>query len=70
LLVSAGDQDGVIVASLQEVERLISRAEGVVAAEDDALQRMHAGESLLDILTFHDHHRAIVAGKPSSLAFA
>lgn len=64
-----GDADGVIVATASQFARLIPTAEDIQRIEARALAAMHAGTSLLDLLTFDDHYAATAAGRPSRLAF-
>jgi 4-hydroxy-4-methyl-2-oxoglutarate aldolase len=62
-----GDGDGVVVASPQELERILPAAEAVQAAEAAVLERMAGGESLFQHLNFEQHYRRISDGEASDL---
>jgi regulator of RNase E activity RraA len=62
-----GDGDGVVVASPQELERILPAAEAVQAAEAAVLERMAGGESLFQHLNFEQHYRRISGGEASDL---
>ena len=61
-----GDDDGIIVASIEHMARILPAAENVVAAEDALLKGMKSGVSLLDMLNFADHYDAIKSGDTTS----
>jgi RraA family protein len=50
-----GDDDGLIVASLDELERILPVAEEIQSKESAALARMRNGESLPALLNFDEH---------------
>lgn len=64
-----GDDDGVVVASVEELIEVIHMAETIQAKEALILRRMEAGESLLDMLNFNEHFQNIMDGKKSRLGF-
>jgi RraA family protein len=64
-----GDRDGIVVLAEDEVERLLSRAEEIQAAEAVVLRPIERGESLLELLTLDEHVDALRRGQPSSLRF-
>ncbi|MFN8472942.1 MAG: RraA family protein [Anaerolineae bacterium] len=64
-----GDDDGIIVAAPEELEPLIPLAEAIQAREARILARLEGGESLLDMLNFDEHARAIQEGRESQLKF-
>ena len=61
-----GDQDGIVVCSEAELERLLPIAEQIKATEDKAMERMRNGESLLEMLNFEEHVSAVSSGDGSS----
>jgi 4-hydroxy-4-methyl-2-oxoglutarate aldolase len=65
-----GDDDGIVVATEKELAELIPVAEGIQQTEEAALARMNAGESLLVMVNFEEHYRALQAGRESKLKFA
>lgn len=64
-----GDQDGVVVGSQRHMAELIPVAEAIRAKEEEALERMARGETLLDMLNFDEHREKVRAGHVSSLKF-
>lgn len=62
-----GDDDGIVVATEQELSDLIPTAEAIQAKEEAALARMGQGESLLAMLNFDEHYREIGARRESTL---
>jgi 4-hydroxy-4-methyl-2-oxoglutarate aldolase len=64
-----GDDDGVIVASVDEFAELIPIAEQIRQTEVELSRRMAQGTSLLDMLNFAEHWQNTEAGVPSKLAF-
>ncbi len=64
-----GDDDGVIVATVAELEELIPLAEAIQAREATILARMEDGDSLLDMLNFDEHSQALGEGRESRLKF-
>ena len=47
-----GDDDGVVVASIEELTPLLPVAEEIQRTEDDILRRLEAGDSLFDMINF------------------
>lgn len=64
-----GDDDGIIVATEAQLAGLIGVAETIQKTEAQVLARMERGESLLAMLNFEEHDRAIEAGRASKLSF-
>jgi regulator of RNase E activity RraA len=64
-----GDDDGIVVASQEELEPLLPVAAGIQQAEEAALERMRKGESLLDMVNFDEHYANVQAKKESRLKF-
>jgi 4-hydroxy-4-methyl-2-oxoglutarate aldolase len=62
-----GDGDGVVVASREELERVLPAAERIQAAEAAVLERMARGESLFQHLNFDQHYDSVGRGEGSSL---
>lgn len=65
-----GDDDGIVVASEEELAELIPVAENIQLAEDRALIHMNGGESLLEMINFEEHYQALQQGRDSQLKFA
>ena len=61
-----GDEDGIVVCTVEELERILPIAEGICKAEDGLLAGMHAGTGLLDMLNFKEHYAKIEAGDVTS----
>ena len=64
-----GDDDGIIAASLAELERILPIAETIRATEAAALAQMHKGASLLSLVNFKEHYEACKEGRESRLKF-
>jgi RraA family protein len=64
-----GDDDGIVVASEAQLAGLIEAAEAIQKLEAQTVERMERGESLLGMLNFDEHYRAIEAGRASKLTF-
>lgn len=64
-----GDDDGLLVLSLEEAVRLIPVAEDIKAKEELVLARVQDGDSLCDLINFDEHWRKIEAGEQSELTF-
>jgi regulator of RNase E activity RraA len=64
-----GDDDGIVVASETQLAELIGAAESIQKVEAEVVARMERGTSLLTMLNFDEHYRAIEAGRDSRLTF-
>lgn len=64
-----GDEDGIVVASPDELARLLPAAEQIEARERAVIARLAQGESLLSMLNFDEHRANIEAGRDSALRF-
>jgi RraA family protein len=64
-----GDDDGLIVASENELDDLIPAAEAIQRTEQAVLERMQRGGGLLEMLNFDEHYENVKAGRQSSLKF-
>jgi regulator of RNase E activity RraA len=64
-----GDDDGIVVASEAQLAGLIEAAQVIQKLEARTVERMERGESLLGMLNFDEHYRAIEAGRASKLTF-
>jgi regulator of RNase E activity RraA len=64
-----GDDDGLAVATPDQVRAALPGAEEVERAEAAVLAGMHGGRSLADHTTLTEHRAARAAGRDSSLAF-
>ena len=64
-----GDDDGLIVASMAELERIVPVAEAIQRMEENALARMHKGASLHTLLNYNEHYDAVQGQRESKLAF-
>ena len=64
-----GDDDGVIVGSVEELTKLIPIAREVLRKEACLLAEMARGVSLLEMLNFDEHCENLAAGRPSRLEF-
>ena len=63
-----GDDDGVVVASLEELEEWLPRAEAIVASESSILAQIRDQKrSLIDLTNYHAHLAAIKRGEESAL---
>jgi RraA family protein len=65
-----GDDDGIVVATEAEIVGLIPVAEQIQLTEEEALVHMAGGESLLGILNFEEHYRALQENRDSQLKFS
>lgn len=64
-----GDDDGLIVASLEEISEVIPVAEEIQRKEARLLAEMERGRSLIEMLNLEDHCAKIRAGQASKLEF-
>ena len=64
-----GDDDGLIVASANELERILPVAEEIHSKEAAALARMRNGDTLPALLNFDEHWEAVVKQADSKLVF-
>lgn len=64
-----GDDDGIVVASETQLADLVGAAEAIQKTEARIVARLERGESLLAMLDFEAHYRAIEAGRESRLTF-
>ena len=64
-----GDDDGLLVLSLEEAVRLIPVAEEIKSREEQVLARLQDGVSLCDLINFDEHWQKIEAGEKSELTF-
>ncbi len=64
-----GDDDGIIVASEDELAEALTAAEAIQAKEATALSRMEQGQSLLTMVNFAEHYAERVQNRESSLKF-
>jgi len=67
--VLVGDEDGIVVATAAEFERLAPLAADIMRKEEVLCRRMAAGQSLIDLLNFAEHAAALERGEDSRLAF-
>ena len=65
-----GDDDGVVVGSVEVMAGAIARAEAIQQREDALALLLRAGSSLFDHLDYDRHREAVVAGEDSSLTFS
>jgi regulator of RNase E activity RraA len=64
-----GDDDGLVVATLAELERILPVAEEIQSKELAALARMRNGDNLPDLLNFNEHWEAVRKQADSKLVF-
>ncbi len=64
-----GDEDGVIVASVEELTEGIPIAEEIQRKEEDVLAQLSQGRSLLDMVNFEEHLESIATRRESKLEF-
>jgi 4-hydroxy-4-methyl-2-oxoglutarate aldolase len=61
-----GDDDGVVVCSLEELEQWLPAAEEIISAESGMLRRIRQGESLIGMTSYYSHVEALKAGQADS----
>ena len=64
-----GDDDGLIVGSLQDFAETIPTAEQIQAKEEKLLEGMRQGRSLFQMINFEEHCAQLEAGEESRLEF-
>ncbi|MCZ6679665.1 MAG: RraA family protein [Candidatus Poribacteria bacterium] len=64
-----GDDDGILVATADELAEAIPIAEEIQWKEERTLEEMAKGISLIDMLNFEEHYALLSAGKESRLKF-
>jgi 4-hydroxy-4-methyl-2-oxoglutarate aldolase len=62
-----GDDEGVVVGSLEEFSQLLPIAEAIQQREARVLERMNNGESLFAMLNLEEHLEKLARGEPSGL---
>lgn len=62
-----GDDDGIVVVAPADLPRLLPAARAIRRAEEEAVRRMRAGESLFDLLNYEEHEAAVREGRESRL---
>ena len=64
-----GDDDGLIVATMSELSKVIEIAEEIQKKEQRLLEGMAKGVSLLEMMNFEEHYAKRSNGKDSTLKF-
>jgi len=64
-----GDDDGVLVLSMEEIKEILAGAENIQRIENQVLKKMEEGKSLIDLLNFHDHYARVSKKQKSDLIF-
>jgi 4-hydroxy-4-methyl-2-oxoglutarate aldolase len=65
-----GDDDGVVVATEEELEAVLDAAEAIQRREEALRVAIAAGSSLFDSLNYDEHLAAVCAGRSSTLTFS
>jgi regulator of RNase E activity RraA len=65
-----GDDDGIVVATEEEVLAVLDGAEAIQAREEALRAAIEAGASLFDSLNYDEHVAALRDGRDSGLAFS
>ena len=65
-----GDDDGLVVGTVEEIEAALDRAEQIQQREQALQAAIAGGESLFDHLNYDEHLAALEAGRDSRLAFS
>ena len=63
------DDDGLIVASMTELEHIVPVAEAMQRMEGNALARTRNGASLHTLLNYDEHYDAVTGQRESKLVF-
>lgn len=64
-----GDDDGIIVASPDELSEVLPIAQEIQKKEEAALKKMDKGESLLNMVNFSEHYEKVRKNQKSALKF-
>ena len=64
-----GDDDGIVIASEDELLELLPVAEQIQAREERILRRIESGTSLFSMLNFDEHWHNVRSGNDSTLQF-
>ncbi|MGF1525726.1 MAG: RraA family protein [Candidatus Competibacterales bacterium] len=64
-----GDDDGIVVAGMEELAKLLPMAETIQNKEEYILTNMGRGVGLLEMLNFEEHWSELESGKDSKLTF-
>jgi regulator of RNase E activity RraA len=64
-----GDEDGIVVGTVEEFDPLVPGAEEVQRKEAKLIEGMRQGTSLLEMLNFAEHCENVRSGKESKLEF-
>jgi regulator of RNase E activity RraA len=64
-----GDDDGIVVMSVEEIKGILATAENIQRIEDKVLRKMEGGKSLIDMLNFQDHYAKVSKKQKSDLIF-
>jgi regulator of RNase E activity RraA len=64
-----GDDDGVLVASAEQLGAVLDAAEAIHVTEEAVLAKLAAGGSLLASVNFRTHRENVVNGTPSKFGF-
>ncbi|PRY34782.1 RraA family protein [Umezawaea tangerina] len=64
-----GDDDGVLVATADQLAAVLDAAEAIDRREEAVLARLAEGTSLFDSMNFHAHRENVRTGTPSKLGF-
>ena len=65
-----GDDDGVVVGSVEAMAEVLGRAEAIQRREDALALQLRAGSPLFDHLDYDRHLAAVAAGEESTLNFS
>jgi 4-hydroxy-4-methyl-2-oxoglutarate aldolase len=64
-----GDDDGLVVATEEEVQAVLDAAEAIQRREEALRTEIAAGSSLFDRINYDEHVAAVRAGRESRLTF-